>query len=144
MLTIPPSTMMFWPMLGMATLTALALAAMARRRLGAVSRREVPLDEFKGDRDPELPASSAVATRHFANHFEVPVLFHVVCLLHLHFSLGGYIAAALAWGFVVFRALHMREHLGRNDVRTRFRLYAVSTMLVFALWLELALRLVIA
>jgi hypothetical protein len=32
----------------------------------------------------------------------------------------------------------MREHLGRNDIRTRFNLYVASTALVWLLWLHLA------
>lgn len=131
----PPSTLMLWPMLAMAALTAAAWVAMGRRRFAAVRAGEVRMDAFRGDRAPDLPAAAAVATRHFANHFEIPVLFHVACLLHIAFSTGGVVAAALAWGFVALRALHTREHLGRNHVPTRFRIYAASTLLAWALWL---------
>ncbi len=136
-----PSTLMFWPMAAMALATFAAWLAMGRSRLAAVRSRQVGLDDFRGDRNPEMPAAAAVATRHFANHFEVPVLFHVVCLLYLVFGAGDALAAILAWGFVGLRVAHAREHLGRNDVPVRFRLYVASTAMVWALWLVLAVRL---
>jgi hypothetical protein len=138
------STQMLWPMVAMAGLTIVAWMIMGRRRLGAIAAGRVPIDDFKGDKDPGLPGAAAIATRHFGNHFEVPVLFHVVCLLHIVFGVGGPFAAALAWGFVAFRALHTWEHLGRNDVPWRFRFYASSTLIVWVLWVELAVRIAIA
>ncbi|MEJ2513620.1 MAG: MAPEG family protein [Gammaproteobacteria bacterium] len=136
-----PSTLMFWPMAAMALLTAVAWVTMGRRRFAAVRSREVALDDFRGDRQTPLPAPAAIATRHFANHFEIPVLFYVVCLLYLVFGAGDTLAAILAWAFVLVRAGHAREHLGRNQVATRFRLYVASTCMVWALWLLLAFRL---
>lgn len=137
------STLMFWPMLAMVCLTATAWGVMGRRRLGAVSRGQVPLEDFRGHKEPGMPAEASVATRHFANHFEIPLLFHLACLLHVVYAVGSYLAAGLAWAFVLLRVLHTREHLGRNDVRSRFRLYAASTALVWVLWLELAVRLAV-
>ena len=138
------STLMFWPMFAMVSLTATAWALMGRRRLGAISRGEVPLEDFKGHKEPGMPAEASVATRHFANHFEIPLLFHLACLLHVVYAVGSYLAAGLAWAFVLLRGLHTREHLGRNDVRSRFRFYAASTILVWVLWLELAVRLAVS
>lgn len=37
----------------------------------------------------------SVSTRHFANHFEIPLLFHVICLLHLMWALWLHLAAVL-------------------------------------------------
>jgi hypothetical protein len=54
------------------------------------------------------------------------------------FTAGGWLAAAVGWAFVALRALHMREHLGRNQVRVRFNLYVLSTALMWLLWMHLA------
>jgi len=119
---------MIWPMFGMAALTAIAWVIMGRRRQAAVrSHAIIPMT-------PEV----SVSTRHFANHFEIPTLFHVVCLAHIALAAASWAAVALAWGFVVLRGLHMREHLGRNRVMTRFNLYASATLLMWLLWLHLA------
>jgi hypothetical protein len=137
------STIMFWPMLAMAFLTATAWVVMGRRRQAAVRGHEMRLKDFIGAGDIPMTPEVSVSTRHFANHFEIPTLFHVVCLAHLALAAGGWLPLALAWGFVVLRALHMREHLGRNHVMTRFRLYAASTTLVWLLWLHLAAALLL-
>jgi len=52
-------------------------------------------------------------------------------------------AVAVACTFVLLRALHMREHLGRNRVITGFNLYVASTFLMWLLWLHLALLLLL-
>jgi hypothetical protein len=132
------ATLMFWPMLGMAALTATAWVVMGRRRIAALRAHEMQLGDFSGAAGVAMTPGVSVSTRHFANHFEIPLLFHVICLLHLVFDAGGWLAALLAWFFVAMRALHMHEHLGRNHVRVRFRLYVYGTYLMWALWLHLA------
>jgi hypothetical protein len=132
------ATLMFWPMLAMAALTATAWAIMGRRRLAAVRARDMRLGDFSGTAEIAMSPAVSVSTRHFANHFEVPLLFHAICLAHIALAAGGWLALGAAWLFVVLRALHMREHLGRNDIMTRFNLYAASTALVWLLWLHLA------
>lgn len=131
------STAMLWPMLGMAVLTAIAWGVMGLRRQAAVRTHAMRLRDFSGEGDIPMTPEVSVSTRHFANHFEIPTLFHVVSLAHIVLAAGNWLAVAMAWVFVVLRALHMREHLGRNRVMTRFNLYAASTSLVWLLWLHL-------
>jgi hypothetical protein len=129
---------MLWPMLGMVLLTAIAWVVMGRRRQAAIRTHEMRLRDFTGKGDIPMTPEVSVSTRHFANHFEIPILFHVVSLAHIVLAAANWLAVAMAWAFVVLRALHMREHLGRNRVMTRFNLYAASTALVWLLWLHLA------
>jgi hypothetical protein len=132
------ATMMFWPMFGMAALTAVAWGVMGRRRQAAVRSKAMRLDDFSGRGEVPMSPEVSVSTRHFANHFEIPLLFHAACLAHLALDVVNVFAVALAWGFVVLRALHMREHLGPNRVMRRFNLYLLSTALMWLLWLHLA------
>jgi hypothetical protein len=132
------STAMFWPMFGMAALTAVAWMVMGRRRQAAVRSHSMRLRDFAGTGDIPMTPEVSVSTRHFANHFEIPTLFHVVCLAHVALAAASWPALVLAWGFVVLRALHMREHLGLNRVMKRFNLYAAATLLMWLLWLHLA------
>lgn len=129
---------MFWPMLGMAALTAIAWGAMGTRRRAALRSKAMRLDDFSGRGEAPMTPAVSVSTRHFANHFEIPLLFHAACLAHLALGVANIVAIALAWGFVVLRALHMREHLGPNRVMRRFNLYFASTSLMWLLWLHLA------
>ena len=132
------ATMMFWPMFAMAVLTAVAWVVMGKRRQAAVRSKAMRLDDFSGRGEAPMAPEVSVSTRHFANHFEVPLLFHVVCLAHLALGVVNVFAVALAWGFVALRAWHMREHLGPNRVMRRFNLYLLSTALLWLLWLHLA------
>lgn len=132
------STAMFWPMLGMAILTGIATVVVGRRRQAAIRAREMRMDDFVGGGDIPMTPAVWVSTRHLANHFEMPVLFHLICLAHLVLQAGNVLALVLAWAFVLTRALHMREHLGPNRVRRRFNLFLAGTMLMWALWLHLA------
>lgn len=137
------STAMFWPMLGMATLTSIAMVVVARRRQAAIRAREMRLADFVGGGEIPMTPAVSVSTRHFANHFELPVLFHVICLAHMALQAVSLFALGLAWGFVLLRALHMREHLGPNQVLRRFNLFLAGTVLLWALWLHLAVMLVL-
>lgn len=138
------SSAMLWPMLGMAVLTAVAWVVMGRRRQAALRSHAMRLKDFAGTADVPMTPEVSVSTRHFANHFEIPVLFHVVCLAHMALAATSWLALALAWGFVVLRALHMREHLGPNRVKQRFQLFFFSTSLMWLLWLHLAARVAFA
>jgi len=122
----------------MAALTAIAWIVMGLRRQAAVRGHEMRLKDFIGAGDIPMTPEVSVSTRHFANHFEIPTLFHLACLAHLALGAAGWLPVIAAWSFVALRALHMREHLGRNHVMTRFRFYAASTVLVWLLWLHLA------
>ena len=137
------STGMFWPMLAMAALTALAWVVMGRRRQAAVKARELSLASFSGTTDVAMTPAVSVSTRHFANHFEIPLLFHVVSLAHLAMQVDGWLPQIMAWLFVLLRALHMREHLGPNRIMRRFQWFAASTLLVWLLWLHLAVALLL-
>lgn len=137
------STVMFWPMLAMAALTAVAWTVMGLRRQAALRGKEMRLADFSGQGEVPMTPAVSVSTRHLANHFEIPVLFHVICGAHLALAAASWLAVALAWGFVLLRALHMREHLGPNRVMTRFNLYFASTWLMWLLWLHLAGRILL-
>ncbi|MGD9388003.1 MAG: MAPEG family protein [Gammaproteobacteria bacterium] len=137
------ATTMFWPMLGMAALTFAAWLLMGLRRRKALRSREMRLDDFSGRGEIPMTPAVSVSTRHFANHFEIPLLFHVICAAHLALGVASVFAVAIAWAFVLLRALHMREHLGRNRVITRFNLYVASTFLMWLLWLHLAMQLLL-
>jgi hypothetical protein len=47
----------------------------------------------------------------------------------------------LAWIFVALRAVHSAIHLTYNSVVHRFTVYAISTAVVFAMWMLLAFTL---
>ena len=132
---------MLWPLAGMVALTAIVWVKLYVDRLGEMRRKRI---------DPQSLASAAFkaealqnvgASENFRNLFEVPVLFYALCLA---VSVTGTATPGLVqagWAFVALRALHSLIHVTYNRIMHRFAAYAVSTLLLFGLWIAFALRL---
>ncbi len=128
---------MIYPMFAMVVLTAVVLVTLFRSRVAAVRQGQVSLDYFRvyqGGVEPELSAKPA---RHFANLFETPVLFYVVCLAAMITRVSGVAMQALAWVYVAARVAHAYVHLGGNRVRHRLRVYFLSCLVLLAMWVYL-------
>ena len=74
---------------------------------------------------------------HFANQFEIPVLFYLGCLTAIVTDSIDEPAVTLAWSFVVLRMIHSVIVLVRNDPRIRVWPYVLSTFSVWAIWANL-------
>ena len=92
---------------------------------------------FQGATEPE---STQKVSRHFANLFEAPTLFYVVCLAAMVTGVTGAVMVALAWAYVAARIVHAAIHLGPNRLRWRMRAYFVSWLMLAALWVTLLRR----
>ena len=120
---------------------------LGRLRFRAVSQRTVDPRVFieNGSLEGQSP-ELVIAARHFANQFELPVLFYAVSVLVLTLGTPSWIDVGLAWAFVVLRLLHGFIHLGKNDVRSRFRVfvlgYGVLSLLILSQCVSLVIRLV--
>jgi len=77
----------------------------------------------------------------FKNLFEVPVLFYALCLAVAVSGADSSFLAVGSWVYVLLRAAHSAIHCTYNNVTHRFLVYASSTILLFALWADLGLRL---
>ncbi len=114
---------MIYPMFAMVVLTAVVLVTLFRSRVAAVRQGRIPLAYFgiyQGDVEPE---STEKPARHFANLFETPILFYVVCLAAMITHVTGKAMQALAWAYVAARLAHAYIHLGSNRIRHRLRAY---------------------
>lgn len=129
---------LIYPMFAMVVLTVIVAGVMFRSRVRAVKSRDVSLDFFKTYQGT-IPEYVVLPARHFSNLFEAPVLFYVACLAAMTIGKTGVTVVALAWAYVALRALHAYVHLGTNAVFTRMRVYAVSWIVLLALWVALLL-----
>jgi hypothetical protein len=123
-----------YPMAALVLLTFGVAVVLFRARIRSVREGHTPVSYFKvlsGSPEPEFLAKP---TRHFANLFEVPILFYAACLAAMVVGATGTPALALAWGYVAARLAHAWVHLGANRVRHRFRIYFVSWILLLSLW----------
>ncbi len=131
-------TAIFWPMIAHAVLVLIVYLTVGIRRRNAVLSGEAKQSVFR-ERNAE-PASSASAVNNLSNQFELPVLFHVVCLALFVTSGVSYVVVALAWLFVLSRYVHAYLHMGANLIRHRSPAFAVGVLLLVILWVWFALH----
>jgi hypothetical protein len=131
-------TAIVWPMIAHAALVFGVYVLLLVRRAGAV-RLGSALGGFRENR--EEPAASLAARNNLANQFELPMLFHVVCLALIAVAAVNVVTLAAAWIFIVARYAHALEHVTVNRVPLRLAFFAASVAAAAFLWLWLALRL---
>lgn len=132
-------TQIFWPMVAHVVLVYAVYLVMFRRRVGAIRSGEAQASQFR-DRGGD-PESSASSSANLMNQFELPVLFHVVCLA-LFVTVGvSWFALVLAWLFIASRYVHAWVHLTSNRIRHRNPAFIAGAAVLVLLWIYFALRL---
>ena len=125
-------------------LVAIVLLRMRSMRFGAVRRKEISVEYYRAYPEGQEPEALRVLARHFANLFEVPILFYVGVLMTYVTHQVTWFLIGCAWAYVLMRYLHSWVHLGTNDVRVRFALYFSSGFVLSVMWATLLVRLVAA
>jgi len=133
----------FYPVLLLVFHTLLIGAYMGYRRYTAVARGDVSPEYYKlyvGDEPEEL----RVISRHMVNLLETPPLFYLGAIIAYVTGQAGAALTVLAWTYVVLRLVHSAVHLGNNVVIWRFRVFAVSVVVLATFYVLLALGLTAA
>ncbi|RWD79488.1 MAPEG family protein [Mesorhizobium sp.] len=132
-------TAIFWPMLAHVLLVYIVYLVMLKRRYLAVKSGEARITQYKV-RSTE-PASSVTVANNLINQFELPVLFHVLCLALFVTNGVNYLTLVLMWLFVVTRYVHAWVHLTRNYVLHRSRAFFLGAGILLVAWIWFALHL---
>ncbi|MDX8515121.1 MAPEG family protein [Mesorhizobium captivum] len=132
-------TAIFWPMLAHVLLVYIVYLVMFKRRYLAVKSGEAKISQYKV-RSTE-PASSVTVANNLINQFELPVLFHVLCLALFVTNGVNYLTLALMWLFVVTRYVHAWVHLTRNYLLHRSRAFFLGAGILLIAWIWFALHL---
>jgi hypothetical protein len=123
-----------YPAFAMIALTIFCMARLGMLRYAAVRSGEIDPRFFILYRGYEEPEKLAVYSRHVVNLYEAPLLFYVIILTaFVTGQMGGWVLG-LAWAYVALRFIHSYVHLTSNVVLTRFRIFAVSLLILTALW----------
>jgi hypothetical protein len=85
--------------------------------------------------------SNTQASDNFRNLFEFPVLFYICCALAFSAKTESTALVTLAWAYAILRALHSVIHCTYNQVMHRFYVYILSTVVLFAMWGVLGVKL---
>lgn len=133
-------TAIFWPMIGHVLLVFLIYGLLSLRRKAAVMSGNAKISQFRENQNE--PAQSLFVRNALGNQFELPVLFHIACL-SLYVTQGvGTVSLAVAWVFVVSRYAHTAIHVTSNRIRYRQPAFIAGFVMVFVLWMLLALQLI--
>ena len=134
--------LLLWAVVAQALLTLVLCVWMALRR-GA---------DFKAGLDPQAAAlrdtkwsvKTQQVSNAFANQFELPVLFYVVCILFMLATRVNLVTVILAWLFVLFRIAHAVVHTGSNIVMRRGAIFGFGLIVLVGMWLWFAFSLAMA
>jgi hypothetical protein len=97
----------------------------------------------------EIPSSSQMAARfadtraadNYRNLFEAPVLFYLALVVAFATGHVTTTVLVLAWAYVAARCVHSWIHCTYNRIRHRFNAFLASNLLLWTLWIVLAIAL---
>ena len=138
------NTQILLPGLVLGIYTLMFVGYMAINRFGAVGREEMDPAYYALYQGGNETERLRVITRHFSNLLELPLLFYVILVIISISGLASPVLHALAWLYVALRFLHAYIHLGSNVVLNRFRAYGASVVVLLAIWVITAARIVMS
>jgi len=95
----------------------------------------VPVHRVRGGgKLADLGESASVPSRNHASLLEMPVLFYAICLMAFVTNRVDNGMLLFAWTYVGLRALHSAVHLSYNAVLHRLTLFALSNLVLMAMW----------
>lgn len=128
------------PMLAMVALTFSVWVRLYVVRIREMRARSIHPQAVASSRERAGAFEDTRASDNFVNLFEVPMLFHVFCLVLLVAQATGIWFVYGAWLYVALRVVHSVIQSTYNKVMHRFMVYVASTLLLGALWVAFALR----
>ena len=101
--------------------------------------RSVRLSQFRLY-DGDFPDRLRSARHQLQNMFQVPILFYLLCLLHILFDNYGQLDIVLSWLFVVFRLIHFFIRIQNQvsiNVLPRTLIFVLSLLFLTLGWIKL-------
>jgi hypothetical protein len=135
------SDAIFWPMVAQVGIVLAVWIRLGFVRIGEMKAKRIPPQAVATARAASQVLENVGTADNFRNLFEVPVVFFAICLALAVTDLVTPVQLALAWAFVVFRAVHSLIHTTYNKVTHRFSAYLVSTVCAFLMWILFAVQL---
>ena len=89
---------------------------------------------------PNWPPRATQIANCYNSQFQLPVLFYVLTVLAMVTRHADLLFVVMAWLFVVARLAHAFIHTGSNYVPNRFNAFAVGAVVLLAMWLVFAVR----
>ena len=123
-------------------LTFALLIWMGRLRAQALNSGQVQAKDI-ALREPGWPPRAMQVGNSFQNQFELPVLFYVRTILAWVTRHADLLFVVMAWIFVLSRLAQAYIHCTSNRVRWRGNAYAVGSLVLLAMWVIFAVRILL-
>ena len=111
-----------------------------------IKRTEIKLDQFQLY-EGEFPDKLWSARYQFQNMYEIPILFYLLCLIHINLNIYTQFDVSLAWGFVIFRFIHFLIRLQNQrdlNIRPRTLTFVLSLICLTIGWINLFISTILA
>jgi hypothetical protein len=132
----------FLPMLAMVAITFAVLTVMFRRRVAQMKRERIHPQKVATSQQAAALYTDCAPADNYRNLFEMPVLFYLALVVAALTDQTTSLVLGLAWGYVAARVLHSFIHCTYNKVMHRFRAFALSALVLLALWCVLGYGLI--
>ncbi len=133
-----------WPAFALVALTLVVVMRLASLRFAAVRAGQVDPRFYRLYRGEGETEAAAATSRNLSNLYEMPTLFYAGIAIAFAAGQTGTWLVALAWVYVALRFVHSAIHLTVNKVLWRFRVFALSWLVLMAFWVLLGWRLATA
>jgi len=132
---------MLAPVIALVAWSGVIWAWMYATRIPAIFRARMVLDPTapSGEQMAQLPARVRWKADNFNHLMELPTLFYAVAISLAVLGDNSSSSLALAWGFVALRVVHSLVQTLWNHIPTRFALFFISSLVLFALTFRAAL-----
>ena len=134
--------MVLLPVFVLVGLAFFLLLWMATARTQALKSRQTNLKDI-ALRQPNWPEKTTQIGNCFSNQFEIPVLFYVLIAVALPLRHADFFIVLLSWVFVVTRFAHAGIFVTSNDVRTRSLAWFAGVLVLLAMWIYFALKILL-
>ncbi|MGB3489571.1 MAG: MAPEG family protein [Xanthobacteraceae bacterium] len=133
--------MVLLPVFVLVGLTFALLLMMAGVRTRALTSGEVAFKDIALGRN--WPDRATQIGNCFNNQFQLPLLFYALVAIVLPLHRADLVFVLLSWVFVVTRFVHAGIFVTSNDVRQRSLVWFAGVLVLMAMWLYFALRLLL-
>jgi hypothetical protein len=113
----------------------------AARRNALVSGQTKVRDVVLGQQN--WPARPTQIANCYANQFEIPILFYVLIAIALPLRRADLVIVLLSWVFVVTRFVHAGIFVTSNDLNQRSLAWFAGALVLFAMWVYFALKILL-
>jgi len=133
------------PVVALVLWTLVVLFILAFTRFRGIKRAGLKVDPSRGGRGQDLdgvldPKANWPAHK-YAHLHEQPTLFYAIVLALVLMGFDHPINVTLAWAYVGLRVVHSIVQMFFNDLRLRFPLFLLSSLVLLSLAIHTGLRL---